>query len=360
MTHAPLSRRQLLTLTFAALLSPAVRVLPAETARRAGEAGWLSALAALPAVLALCWVLSALLRPAGGDMTLAVRQAVGGVLGKAVIALYLLWGLFLLAANARLVALRFLSVGYRNGPMPLYVAAVMALVFLLVRRPLRVLGRAGEVFCLALAIGLGFSLAMGAFQFQPVRALPVWSQDVPGLLSAALPVLGVFGYAVFSAFLAGDGEETGRRSLCCWAGAFCLILTLLQLVCLGSFGPGLTGRMHSPFFMMVKGIGIQGTFQRVESVILALWVLSDLALLALLACACSVMAQTLFSIPRASAALPVSALGAAGGLWLFPSAFALGQIMGKVSLAGSLVMGFALPLLLLLLQRLRQGGKKAL
>ena len=35
--------------------------------------------------------------------------------------------------------------------------------------------------------------------------------------------------------------------------------------------------------MMVKGIGIEGTFQRVESVIIALWVFSDLALLNLLA-----------------------------------------------------------------------------
>lgn len=359
MTDAPISRRQLLTLTFAALLSPAVRVLPAETARRAGEAGWLSALAALPVVLALCWVLRALLRSAGGDMTLAIRQAAGGALGKVVIALYLLWGLFLLAANARLVALRFLSVGYRNGPMPLYVLAVMALVFFLVRRPVRVLGRAGEVFYLALAIGLGFSLIMGLFQIQPVRALPVWSQDVPGLLSAAVAVLGVFGYAVFAAFLAGSGEDTRRSSLFRWAGVFCLILTLLQLVCIGSFGAGLTERMHSPFFMMVKGIGIRGTFQRVESVILALWVLSDLALLALLACACSVMAQALLPVRRERAVLPVAALGAAGGLWLFPSAFALGQTMVLVGLPGSLIMGFGLPLALWIALRLRQGGKKA-
>ena len=51
----------------------------------------------------------------------------------------------------------------------------------------------------------------------------------------------------------------------------------------GNFGPGLTARMDTPFFMMVKGIGIEGTFQRVESVIIALWVFSDLALLNLLA-----------------------------------------------------------------------------
>ena len=55
------SARQLITLTFAALLSPAIRVLPGRTAKLAGEGGWLAALAALPAALGLCWVLSALL-----------------------------------------------------------------------------------------------------------------------------------------------------------------------------------------------------------------------------------------------------------------------------------------------------------
>ena len=55
-----ISLRQLLALLFAALLAPAIGVLPSQTAALAGEAGWLSALAALPVLLGLCWVLFAL------------------------------------------------------------------------------------------------------------------------------------------------------------------------------------------------------------------------------------------------------------------------------------------------------------
>ena len=51
-----ISLRQLLALLFAALLAPAIGVLPSQTAALAGEAGWLSALAALPVLLGLCWV----------------------------------------------------------------------------------------------------------------------------------------------------------------------------------------------------------------------------------------------------------------------------------------------------------------
>lgn len=96
-----ISLRQLLALLFAALLGSGHRVLPSQTAALAGEAGWLSALAALPVLLGLCWVLFALLRPAGrGGAGPGHRDRLGRGLGKGVLLLYLLWGLLLLSANA--------------------------------------------------------------------------------------------------------------------------------------------------------------------------------------------------------------------------------------------------------------------
>ena len=354
-----ISLRQLLALLFAALLAPAIGVLPSQTAALAGEAGWLSALAALPVLLGLCWVLFALLRPAGEGAGLAqvTETVLGRGLGKGVLLLYLLWGLLLLSANARLFALRFLSTSYRNAPLGLFLLILLGLTLWLVRKPVRVLARTGEVFYLALAIGLGFSLILGVLQVEPRHILPLWTEDLPGVLSAAVPVLGLFGYVVFAAFLGGNvtrGEGDRRRALW-WAAAFCLVLTALQLVCLGNFGPGLTARMDTPFFMMVKGIGIEGTFQRVESVIIALWVFSDLALLNLLAGSCSVLAQSVFSLKeRKHAVLPLLLLALAGAWFLFPDAFSLERWMEGPARMGSLLFGFGIPVLLLLVKKLRR------
>ena len=355
MAQDRISLRQLLTLTFAALLSPAIRVLPGQTAKIAGEGGWLAAIAALPVLAGLCWLLFSLLKGRGLGRT--AKDVLGPVLGRVVVALYLLWGLFLLAANARLVALRFLTVSYRNAPLPLFLAAMLGLTLWLVCKPVRVLARAGEVFFLALAIGLGLSLAMGAFQMDPGRILPLWGEDLPAIGAAALPVLGLLGYMVFAAFL-GDrvtSQPHGRRKAIKWAVGLCLTLTALQAVCLGNFGPGLVVRMNTPFFMMVKGIGIAGTFQRVESVILALWVLSDLALLGLLASACSAMAGELFPIQgKKRVAIPLVLLALAGALWLFPDAFFLSRTMEIVALGGNLLAGFAIPPLLLFVKKIRR------
>ena len=353
-----ISLRQLLSLLFAALLAPAIGVLPAQTAALAGEAGWLAALAALPVLLSALWALWALLRPAGEGAGLAqvTQRVLGRPLGRLVLLLCLGWGLLLLAANARLFSLRFLSTSYSNSPAGLFLAVLLALALWLAWKPVRVLARAGEIFRLALAVGLVFSLALGAFQIEPRHVLPIWAEDVPGLLSAAMPVLGLLGYGLFAAFLGGNVTRTGndRRRLLVWGMVFCLVLTALQLVCQGNFGPTLTAQADTPFFLMVKGIGIEGTFQRVESLIIALWVFSDLALLALLASSCAALAQAVFSLKeRRHAAVPVAGLALAGAWLLFPDAFSLDRWMENVVWPGNLLLGFGLPLLLLLVKKLR-------
>ena len=352
-----ISMRQLLTLTFAALLSPAIQVLPGQTVRQAGTAGWLAALAALPVLLGFCLLLWRFFRDRPGDgLPEAALALLGPGPGRAFCLAYLLWGLYLLAINARQAALRFLTISYRNGPMVLYLLALLGVTFWLVRKPIGALARAGEVFFLTLAAGLALSLALGAFQIDPVNLLPVWVEDLPAVGSALLPVLGLLGYPVFAACLGGraDPDTASRRKLLGWAAGSCLALTALQVVCQGSFGPSLAGRMDTPFFMLVKGIGFEGAFQRVESVIIALWVLADLALLCLLACACTVLAQkTLGLRRRRSAGLPVIAAAAAGAIWLFPDAFSLDRAVEGTVLWGNLILGFGGPLLLAAVGRLR-------
>ena len=359
MPEGKIALRQLLCLLFAALLSPTVRVLPGRTAAAAGAAGWLCTLTALPVLLGLCWVLFALFRTAGPEDGLAqiFQRALGRLPGKALALLYLLWGLCLLCVNARLFALRLLSTSYRNAPLKLFLVVLLAVALWLARKKLPALVRAGEIFYLALSLCLGVVLFLGLFRVEPQNVLPVWVQDVPEVLRGTLPALSVVGYVIFGAFLGGGvaRKEGNRRRAMRWAAVFCLVLTLLQWVCLGAFGPGLTQRMDTPFFMMVKGVGVEGAFGRVESVVIALWVLADLALLTLLLCSCCCMAQAVFGFQRReSAALPLILLTLAGALFLFPDAFTLYEWIEGGGEAGGLVFGFLLPALVLPVALLRR------
>ena len=350
--------RQMLALLFAALLCPAVRELPARTGAEAGRAGWLSALPALPVLLALCWGIFLLFRKSESrdGMSRVYQRVLGREPGRIVTWLYLAWGVVLLGCNLRLFGLRFLSTSYRNAPMPLFITALLLLALWLAWKRLGTLARAGQVFYLALAVGLGAVLLLGAPGVKLNHVLPLWTEDLPGVVRSAAPVLSVLGYAVYGAFLGGsvirDGENRARAMK--WGTAFCLVLTALQWVCLGSFGPELTRRMEAPFFMMVKGVGVEGAFERVESVIIALWVLSDLALIALLLSACSRKAGELLALRQESRAAPVlAAVALAGALWAVPDTFALYTWMERVVLPGNLLFGFLLPGAAVLVGRIR-------
>lgn len=360
MPNDRISTRQLLVLLFTALLSPAIQALPGQTAQIAGRAAWLSALPALPVVLALCLAVFPLLRagPEGTGLAGAFRAVLGEWAGRAVLWAYLIWGVLLLAADARRYALRFLSTSYRNAPLGLFIAVLLAAAFWVGRGRLSTLARAGEIFYLALAAALGLTLFFGLFQMRAAHVLPLWLEDVPNVAAASLPVLGVLGYAVFGAFLAGgvNPREDDRRRCVRWAAAFCGALTALQLVCLGAFGPGLTLRMDAPFFMMVKGIGAEGAFERVESVVIALWVLADLALLALLVFACrAIVCQVLpLKDEGRGAVAPILLLALFGALFCFPDAFFLSAFMEKAMTLCSLIFGFGMPLLLWVVAKLRR------
>ena len=348
MPRDQISARQLRMLLFAALLSPAIQVLPGQTAALAGRSAWLSALPALPLLLVLCLAMNSLNRaaPPEGGLAEVIRQALGPVLGRGVLAAYLLWGIILLGADARRYALRFLSTSYRNAPLVLFVIILLLAALWVARGPLPALARAGEVVCLALGIALGLILFFGLFQIRWTNVFPLWIEDLPSAGAACLPVLAVLGYSAFAGFLAG-GEKEARGGWIRWAVVVWGVLTLLQLVCLGSLGPALTLRTDAPFFMVVKGVGVQGAFERVESVIIALWVLSDLSLLCLILFACRSILRTL--LPAVSARR-WTAVPAAGGvlvaLFCFPDGYLLSGFMEGVVTLGNLLFGFLLPLLI--------------
>lgn len=359
MSNDRISMRQLLVLLFVALLSPAIRTLPMETAAVAGEAGWLSSLVALPPALFIGWLFFRLLGrfPEGVGLAEAIEQTMGKILGKLLLLLYLLWGFALLCLNTRLYGQRILSTSYRNSTLWLFLAVLLAVVLWMAWGKLSAFARAGEVFFLILTLAFGAVLFFALFHVEKEHVFPIWTEDTLPVFWSSVPALSIMGYFVFGAFLAGGvtRQKGDKARALKWIAAFCILLTVLQFINLGNFGPALITRMEQPFFMMVKGIGIQGAFQRVESVVIALWVLSDLILVGLLTFACCTISQRLFHLKEKKQAAPVVVgLAFCGSILLFSNVFQLDRVAAAVVPTGNLVFGFAIPLLLFLVSVLRR------
>ncbi len=345
-----ISQTQLCALLWAGLMAPAAELLPAVTLPLAGRGAWLSAVIALPVLLALGGLLARLGQRPGG-LAGSIRRGLGPVLGRVVLAAYLVWGELLLALRLRLCAQRLIASGERDGSMWFFLPVIALLVLWMARGKLSAFARAGQVFLAVLLMAAGAVLLLSLFQIKPEHLLPLWLGDAVPALRAAVPLLGVLGYGVFAAFLLEETEPARRRGRdwLLWGGGGCLLLGVEQAVVTGNLGPQLAQRLNSPFFALAKSVGVEGAFQRVESIIAALWTFADVALLGTLAFALWKLARALFPKVRQKPAVTGALLpGAVLGIAAFPEGMLADAFGRESALLGNLILGVLAPVLVFL------------
>ena len=116
MKQEKVSFRQLMALLWAGLLGPAAEWLPSMVTERAGPAGWLVPLLALPVLLAAGWLAGSLSRGAGG-LSQGLMDSFGRGAGRVVLMIYIIWMELLLALRLRLSAQRMMAAGERDGAL---------------------------------------------------------------------------------------------------------------------------------------------------------------------------------------------------------------------------------------------------
>lgn len=347
-----LSMRQMMVLLATALLAPASDLLPVLTAQKAGGAGWLAVLGALPLLLIALWAAGRIVRSGG------IGTVLGGILKYIIIVIYLAWILLTLALALRLSGAR-LAVMYGEGPAFGCVAVLLVVAVWMGLGKSAALARAGEVFYLALAVALAGVLFLAAFHIEPenlcpsvseVAALPAGSIAAAGFLLNILPAAALGGGV-------GMKPQNGRRAVG-WTVAFCVAVTLLLGAVIGCLGPQLSARLPSPFLTMVQGLGIKGTFQRTEALFAALWTLSDLILIGLLLHAWRGLANQLNAGKWSRwSILPAAAAALAGGWLFFASLEKARAFCSEFLPAVGLILGLLFPLAAQILLRFRRKGK---
>lgn len=276
----PLTKKQLWALGSLAALSPLLRLVPEGNLRAAGTAGWLSPLAALPALLLYASLLRRLLALREGSEPLS--SLLHRSCGRAVIVLcgvwFLLYAAFLLRAGAE----RFyaaLGVFTRWEPFAL---ALLAAAIPAAAGGQKALGRAAQIFLAAVSGILLLVIVCAAPQMHWDQLRAVWIGNTQNILRGAVPTANVGAAALFLlAFLAPPGKFDARR-----AAGFALRLAgtaaILSALAAGIFGAELTTHLSHPFFVLLRNVRLSRAMERMEALISAVWVLPDLVMLAAL------------------------------------------------------------------------------
>lgn len=313
------------------LLSPALRLFPTASAMIAGPAGWLSALLGFfpAAAYTYCALRLFRLRREDEGLPQLLMRAAPGRAGRAVVLLLGLWALIYTAFILRSGADRFIVAVFPDSPRALFVLSMGAAALAAALTPLRCAARSAKLFAPAVLGTLLVVLLAALLSLRAENLVPVGVSDAPRVLAGALPVMDLLTWVVLalSFFLpeCASGSFTPRRALLCTLGV-CVTLSLMSADIVGVFGAALTGELSWPFFTLVRSLVFFRSIERIEALVVALWIFPDFLIVSLFLRAAR---DCLFAaIPRLSrpgplsgVCLPLLAAAAAGlGMIVAPQA----------------------------------------
>ena len=203
-----LSQTQRMALFWAGGLAPAAEHLPRQLADLAGTGSWLAPLLAALPLLLLLSLLSALAGERG--LAASLSSVLGRKAGRGVLALYLLWGLGLLALRFRLCAQRLVDSGTRDGNLWFFLLVTAALVLWMGRGTLGAFARAGQLFLALLLTAVAVVLLLSLRPADLLRLTPAALAPKP-LLAGTLTTAGRLG--------AGTPSSGPWAAAVCWLWA---------------------------------------------------------------------------------------------------------------------------------------------
>lgn len=271
--------RQYMAAAFVALFSPVSRLLPGAAAELAGADGWTAPLLAFLPLAGLMGVMHLLLRCDGRCVGLgtALCRSLGHFPGKAISLALALWIVFYGAFLLRSGSERLISTVYPSAGPAVFIPPILGLGILAAAGKLRYAFRCGAVILLLFS---GALLLICLFALPSARLSCLWPLHLrePGRMAlAALPAMDVLSPWVYFTFLRGHVREDDRALSRGLRGMLAAVLgaVLLLVSTLGVLGPELAARLQYPFFVMVKNLTVFHVIQRIEPLVVTVWLMTD-------------------------------------------------------------------------------------
>lgn len=279
-------RRALFALGTVIALAPALRLLPTQTVSLAGRGAWLSSLAALPVLLIYALFLEKFMekRDEGEGLSELIYRALGKKAGAVLLILMSAWFILYAGFVLRTGSDRLIVTVYPASSPALFTLVMTLPVLFAASGRRRSIVRAAQ---LVRPFVLGVLLVILFFAMLSLKTenlLPVTSSDTVPILKgsvAAIDVTAAVMYALCLIMGGTESEERGFGGYARWIVRLLLLFTLLCVAIVGTFGAELTDRLSHPFFVLVRNLVFFRTVERVEALVVMLWIFPDFLLVSL-------------------------------------------------------------------------------
>ncbi len=278
------SRNQLLALCTVCFLVPALRIFPASSAHLADRASWLASPAALPLMLGYVFFLSKLMSKTEQGLGELSLQVLGNKVGKVYLIGFSLWFILYAAFVLRTGADRLITTIYPYTSSSFFVISLGLLCILSSMCPARTLVRMSKLISPAVIGFLLLILLFALFSIDKTNLLPVSAYDIIPVFKASFSSVNICVGVLYSAcFLHGMVSDKNKafKAYAVWLFLVTLILMSLNMAITGCFGANLTSRLSRPFFALVRSIVFFRTVERVEALMVSLWLFPDFLMVTL-------------------------------------------------------------------------------
>ncbi len=271
--------RQYASTVFVALFSPMSRLLPGAAAELAGASGWVGPLLALLPLAGLTALMYWLLR--FGDRSLGLGEtlcrSLGNFPGKGLSLLLALWLVFYGGFLLRSGSERLISTVYPSAGPGFFLPWLLGVCVLAAMGRLRYAFRCGTVILILFSATL---VLIYLLALPSVKLSSLWPPRLlePGKLAlSALPAMDTLSPWVYFTFLRGYVREDSHALKRGLKGITVTSLggLLLLVATLGVLGPELTKRQQYPFFIMIKNLSVFHVIQRIEPLVVTVWLMTD-------------------------------------------------------------------------------------
>ena len=286
MNNYSFSRRQLSATCSVFFLAPALRLIPQGAARLAGRAAWVSVPLALPCILLYIWFLRAFLsqRQSGEGIAELTQRALGRRAGRTVLIVFALWFMLYGGFTLRSGAERIITTMYPSSGPGAFIVPMTVLCLIAALGSVRSIVRTANLllpvmlFVVLLVCGFGF------FTIDTDNLFPLTLAELPDAAFASLATLDVTlipSYVACFILRSAPDSQPQAKSAALWALGMVSLLFVLVAEIIGCFGAELASRLTHPFFALVKNMVFFRNLERIEALVVSLWVFSDFVVISL-------------------------------------------------------------------------------
>lgn len=353
-----ISIRQIVIIFIISIASPVIRVIPRYTSEIAGSASWVMPIFATLMFLGLLFILNAII---GKDNEKSLEDVFcdvfGKFIGKIINIIYFIWIIVIIATYLRYFADRLTSSIFVSTSNKFFMLTMLMIVYYVTRNELKIFARYLEFVMLIFTIFLIVTFAIAIPEIKLTNLLPVTTNDTVDVLKSTIPFMGILSYITFMFFF-GDQISNKQEFKNHFAKMSIIVLItsiMIILVTVGYFGAKLTSEMNLPFFAFFKNIEILDIIERVESLLITFWIVTDFAIITTFTFIAMKFIKKIFNVNSAKHLItPVLFFSYILGLYLATNLFEMADYSKYIFLPVNIVLGIGFPILLLIVGKIRK------